>query len=208
MSPWWLRNSLTTQLIANKLDWNILFISQDLLGTVWNEASLFTPLNTSQPRAATRGSSEVKVCIWAARLSLKRLAVVAAAATTSLWHLSVLLPQMRKRKGRAEEDTNHGNKKAISSRTPDHQQLWKQKRNENNWAATMWSINTENTNWQYQLVVIVWLFFSVYMQHNRFIFTPEQSSSQAPAVHLITAPLRAFQINRSIDPSIDRFISM
>lgn len=103
-------------------------------------------LNTSQPRAATRGSSEVKVWIWAARLSLKRLDVVAAAATPSLWHLSVLLPQMRKRKGRAEEDTNHGNKKAISSRTPDHQQLWKQKRNENNWAATTWSINTENTN--------------------------------------------------------------
>lgn len=125
----------------------------------------------------------------------------------SMWHSSVLLPQMKNRKGRAEEDTSHGNEKAISSQTLDHQQLWKQKKT---WGRSGSNKVVQKHTDQHAIssTCPVWLFLSVCCHHNRFICTQAKSSSQAPHVHLITTPLKAFQINRSIKPSIDHFISM
>lgn len=133
-----LRHSLTTQLISKKLEWNIQFISKDFLSTVlkWSVSvhlnAFWTPPNLKplpEAPARSRFVSEQHDC---RKKAAAAAAAAAAVATPSLRHLSVLLPQMRKRKGRAEEDTSHGDRKAISSQTEDHRQLWKQKRNEDN----------------------------------------------------------------------------
>lgn len=44
---------------------------------------------------------------------------------TGLWWHLILLPQMRHRKGSAEGDMIHADKKSISPLTPDLRQSWK-----------------------------------------------------------------------------------
>lgn len=73
------------------------------------------PIKRLELSQGYRISGRVKVCIGHEKATVTPL--------ITQWHL-ILLPKMRQKKGRAEEDTIHADKRSISLLAPDLQWSW------------------------------------------------------------------------------------